>query len=91
MPILYGAVAYREDAINGHEAEINSWELSRTYEHPIACPKGAVCDKTYTLISEINASENTVLEQVDMVLNAMEREDCAAHPPRIRINPPVGA
>lgn len=91
MPILYGAVAYREDRIHDYDPEIASWDLAKTYDHPIACPKGAACDKTYALISEVNASENTVHEQIDMVLNAMEHEDCAVHAPRIRIDPPVAA
>jgi hypothetical protein len=89
MPILYGAVAYREDRIHNYEAEIASWDLTKTYAHPIACPKGGTCDKTYRLICEINAADETVHEQTDVVLRAMEYEDCAAHAPRIRINPPV--
>jgi hypothetical protein len=89
MPILYGAVAYREDCIQDHEAESASWELVKTNSHPIACPKGGDCDKTYMLISEINAADQTIHEQIDIVLQAMEREDCASHSPRIRINPPV--
>jgi len=89
MPILYGAVAYREDCIADYEAEIASWDLEKTYAHPIACPKGGTCDKTYRLISEINAADETVHEQIGMVLQAMEHEDCAAHSPRIRINPPA--
>jgi len=91
MPILYGAVAYREDRLRDYDAEIASWDLARTYIYPIACPKGAVCDKTYRLISEINAAENTMHEQIDIVLKKMEQEDCAAHSPRIRIDPPVAA
>jgi hypothetical protein len=89
MPILYGAVAYRDDRLQDHEAEIASWELAKTYAHPIACPKGGACDKTYRLISEINAGEETVHEQIGMVLSVMEREDCDGHAPRIRINPPA--
>lgn len=88
MPILYGAVAYREDRIPDYETEIASWDLAKTYLYPIACPKGGDCHKTYTLLSEINAADNTVHEQIDIVLGTMEREDCAAHSPRIRINPP---
>jgi hypothetical protein len=88
MPILYGAVAYQEDRIPDYEAEIASWDLVKTYIHPIACPKGGACSATYRLISEINASEETVHEQIDIVLKAMEREDCLAHTPRIRIDPP---
>ena len=88
MPILYGAVAYREDRLRDYEAEIASWDLSKTYDHPIACPKGGDCDKTYRLLSAINTGTETVHEQIGMVLDAMEREDCAVHSPRIRINPP---
>ena len=88
MPILYGAVAYREDLIHKFAAEINSWDLEKRYPYPIACPKGGVCDKTYLLISEINAAEGTVAEQIDRVLKAMEREGCAAHSPVIRMDPP---
>jgi hypothetical protein len=88
MPILYGAVAYREDLIPQFEGEINSWDLEKRYPHPVACPKGGACDKTYLLISEINAADGTVAEQIDIVLKAMEHEDCSAHSPRIRINAP---
>jgi hypothetical protein len=87
MPILYGAVAYREDQIPKFEQEIASWELQRVYEHPIACPKGGACDKTYRLILEVNTSDETTKEYVGMVLRAMER-GCDVHSPRIRINPP---
>jgi hypothetical protein len=89
MPILFGAVAYREDRIPEFEAEIAAWELTKAYAYPVACPKGGACDKTYRLISEINAADETVHEQIDMVLQTMEHEDCAAHSPRIRINPPT--
>src|SRR5882724_3946301 len=41
MPILYGAVAYREHLIPQHEAKIASWDFQKRYPHPIACPKGA--------------------------------------------------
>jgi hypothetical protein len=88
MPILYGAVAYREDLVPQREGEIASWELQKSYPHPIACPKGGACDKTYLLSSEINAADSTVAEQIDMVLQAMEHEDCSAHSARIRINAP---
>ena len=91
MPILYGGVAYSEDQLPQIEAEIDAWDLERVYQHPIACPKGGVCDKTYRLILEINASEETAQEYVDMVLQAMEHGPCENHPPRIRINPPVPA
>jgi hypothetical protein len=87
MPILYGAVAYREDLISQFENEIASWDLERVYEHPIACPKGGGCDKTYRLILEVNASDETAKEYVGMVLRQMEQE-CGRHIPRIRINPP---
>ena len=91
MPILYGGVAYREDLLPQFEAEVAAWDLERVYEHPIACPKGGVCDKIYRLVLEINASEETAQEYVDMVLQAMEREPCENHSPRIRIKPPVPA
>jgi hypothetical protein len=88
MPILYGAVAYREDRLQDYEAEVASWELAKVYDFPIACPKGGACDKTYRLLSEINTGKETVHEQIGMILDAMERDGCAAHSPRIRINPP---
>lgn len=85
MPILYGAVAYREDVATKYEAEMNSWELLRRYEHPIACPKG--CDKTYVLLLEINASDETAKEDVDLLHRAMERE-CPDHSEFIRFRQP---
>jgi hypothetical protein len=88
MPILYGAVAYREDRLQDYAAELASWELAKAYDHPIACPKGGACQKTYRLFSEISVGEETVHEQIGMVLDAMEREDCGGHAPRIRINRP---
>jgi len=88
---MYGAVAYREDRLQDYEAEIASWELAKVCDDLIACPKGGDCDKTYRLISEINTGTETVHEQMGLVLDAMEREDCAAHSPRIRINPPLVA
>ena len=88
MPILYGAVAYREDVANDYENEIASWELAKTYQRPIGCPHGGSCDKTYMLLSEINASDATVLEQIDMILNTLQHGACSNHPPIIRINPP---
>lgn len=91
MPILFGAVAYREDVMPEFEDEINSWELTRVYEHPIACPKGGACESTYRLVLEINASDETAKEFVNMVLDAMEQSDCGSHPARIRMNPPVPA
>jgi hypothetical protein len=86
MPILYGAVAYREDEIAKYESEINGWDLERTYEHPIACPKG--CDKTYRLIVEINASDETAQEYVELVHRSMDHEGCEGHSTRIRSDPP---
>lgn len=88
MPILYGAVAYREDRLQDYSPEIAGWEFTKTHPYPIACPKGGSCASTYRLISEINAAEATVHEQIEVVLNQMEREVCDAHPARIRINPP---
>jgi hypothetical protein len=88
MSILYGAIAYREDLAAQFQTEIHSWELAKSYPHPIACPKGAPCDKTYGLMLEVNASEGTAMEYVDMVLNNMEREDCSKHATHIRLNPP---
>jgi hypothetical protein len=88
MPILYGAVAYREDEIPRFDAEISSWELQSVYKHPIACPKADGCDKIYRLVLEVNASDETAREFVDIVLRTMEREPCVAHSPRIRINAP---
>ncbi|HEV2342192.1 MAG TPA: hypothetical protein VGS15_10385 [Candidatus Acidoferrales bacterium] len=88
MPILYGAVAYRADVANDYENEIASWELTKTYERRIGCPNGGNCDKTYMLLSEINASEDTVREQIHMIIDSLEHGDCANHPPIIRINPP---
>jgi hypothetical protein len=87
VPILYGGVAYREDQIDQFTVEIASWDLTRVYPHPIACPQGGVCDKTYTLFLEINASEQTANEYVGLVLQAMEHEGCENHPPFVRINP----
>jgi hypothetical protein len=89
MPILYGAVAYREDLLAQFENESASWELVRLYEHPIVCPKGNACEATYRLLVEINASNETAAEFVNMVLDAMEQGECGSHPPRIRINPPL--
>jgi hypothetical protein len=89
MPILFGAVAYREDELEQFETEIASWDLEREYEHPIVCPQGGTCDKTYKLFVEINASEEATKEYVDMVLQAMEHGTCDSHPPRIRMNPPT--
>jgi hypothetical protein len=88
MPVLIGAVAYREDLLNEFEDESTSWELARPYEHPIACPKGGACEAIYKLLVEINASDETADEFVSMVLDAMEQSDCGDHPPRIRINAP---
>jgi|HubBroStandDraft_3_1064219.scaffolds.fasta_scaffold1309915_1 hypothetical protein len=88
MPILYGAIAYREDLTPQFQAEIDSWDLAKTYPHPIACPKGAPCDKTYGLMLEVNASDETAKEYIDMVLANMEREECSKHADRIRMNPP---
>jgi hypothetical protein len=87
MQILYGAVAYREDQIPEFEREIASWDLERVYEHPIACPKGGACDKTYRLILEVNASDEIAKEYVEKVLHVMEQE-CDVHSPKIRIDPP---
>jgi hypothetical protein len=87
MPVMYGAVAYREDLLNEFENESTSWELARPYEHPIACPKGGACEATYRLLVEIDASDETAAEFVNMVLDAMEQSECGGHPPRIRINP----
>ena len=70
------------------EQEIASWDLSRVYLHPIGCPSGGNCDKTYRLILEINASDETAAELVQMVLDAMEHGPCNEHPARIRLNPP---
>lgn len=89
MPILYGAVAYREDLLPQFENQIASWDLVRTYEHPIACPQGGACDKIYRLILEVNASEESAQEYVGMVLEAVEHETCDNHPARIRMNPPT--
>jgi hypothetical protein len=65
MPILCGAVAYLEEALKEFEAEIASWDLEKPYPHPISCPTGGVCDKSYLLFSEINAANDTVVDQVD--------------------------
>jgi hypothetical protein len=89
VPILYGAVAYREDLLEQFANEIASWDLERVYEHPIVCPKGNACDKVYRLILEVNASEETAKEYVDIVLHRMEQEPCESHVSRIRINPPM--
>jgi hypothetical protein len=91
LPILYGGVAYREDLLPQFEAEIAAWDLERVYEHPIACPKGGACDKIYRLLLEVNASEETAQELVDIVIQAMEHEPCEQHSPFIRINPPIPA
>jgi hypothetical protein len=88
MPILWGAVAYLEEALKEFEAEIASWDLEKPFPNPISCPKGGVCDKTYLLFSEINAANDTVVNQVDRILKAIEHEHCAAHRRRIRIDPP---
>jgi hypothetical protein len=87
LPILYGAVAYREDLLPQFGDEIASWDLIRVYEHPIACPRGGACDKVYRLVLEVNASNETAQEYVGMVLQAMEHESCDGHSPRIRMNP----
>ena len=89
MPILYGAVAYREDQLTIFESEIQSWDLTRTYEHPIACPAGCV-ENIYRLILEINASDETAQEFVEMIHKAMQHE-CPQHSPRIRLNEPHAA
>jgi hypothetical protein len=88
MPILYGAVAYREDLVPQFQPEIDTWDLVETYPHPIACSKNPPCDKTYALMLEVNSSEETAKEYVDMVLGNMEQENCSEHAPRIRLNPP---
>jgi len=88
LPILYGGVAYREDRLPQFDQEIASWDLSRVYPHPIACPSGGNCDKAYRLILEINTSDETAAELVQMVLDAMEHGPCNDHPARIRLNPP---
>jgi hypothetical protein len=89
LPILYGAVAYREDVLREFEAEIAAWDFKRAYPHPIPCPKGGACYKTYRLLVPADVSEVIAEEYVDMVLQAMENEPCENHPPFIRINPPV--
>jgi hypothetical protein len=85
MPILYGAVAYREDQIPRFETEIGTWELSRVYEHPIACPYGGACDKIYRLHVEVNAADETAKEYVFLILDRMGKERCDRHPYFIRI------
>jgi hypothetical protein len=86
MPILYGAVAYREDQIGEFDREVHAWDLERTYEHPVACPKG--CDKTYRLVVEINASDETAKEYVELIHRTMSRDNCDAHVSRMRFDPP---
>ncbi len=88
MPILYGAVAYREDLLGKCASEVASWDLTKRYLHPITCSKGGSCGSTYLLLSEINAADETVAAEVDMVLETMRHEDCSAHSARIRINAP---
>lgn len=88
MPILYGAVAYREDLLRQFEGELASWDFARVNERPIACPRGGVCDKAYRLVLEADASDESAREYVGMVLKAMERQSCDRHPPFIRMNPP---
>jgi hypothetical protein len=89
MPILYGAVAYREDQLPNFDGEIAAWDLQRDYPYPIACPKGGACEVTYRLILEVNASDETSREFIGLVLRQMEQEQCDAHSPRIRMNPPA--
>jgi hypothetical protein len=86
MPILYGAVAYRQDAVLQYEPEINRWELHRTCEHRIACPNG--CGTTYVLIVEVNASDQEAQEYVERIQKCMQAEQCPKHEPRIRIDDP---
>jgi hypothetical protein len=88
MTILIGAVAYREDGMQEYQNEINSWALSREYQHVIACPKEANCEAIYRLVMPLNESDQRGQEYVLLVHESMEKEDCHNHSPRIRLNPP---
>jgi hypothetical protein len=82
MPILYGAVAYKENA-QGVETEMQSWDLARRAD-VVGCPAG--CPVLYDLYTEINASEGQVHEYIELIHERLQRE-CPQHAERIRINP----
>jgi hypothetical protein len=82
MPILYGAVAYKEDA-NGVEGERQSWELA-IHADVVGCPGG--CPVQYDLYTEINATQDQVHEYIELMHERLQRE-CPQHADRIRINP----
>jgi hypothetical protein len=80
MPILYGAVAYKDDA-RGFEAEKQSWDFA-THVDVVGCPAG--CPIQYDLYAEINATEDRIHEYIELIHEQLKRE-CPEHHERIRI------
>ena len=88
MPTLYGAVAYRKDAVGRYQTEIDTWERTQTLSELVGCPRR--CGATYCLIVEMNAPDQQVYEYVDALHAQMERDDCPNHRARITVPPPNG-
>lgn len=86
MPVLSGAVAYRQDRIASYWDDINSWTQKRRYQQLVGCPKG--CDIKYRLIVETDASDKQVAEYIASIHKQLQSTTCPNHPARIRVNRP---
>lgn len=83
MPILYGAVAYRDDLGSKFEREKVSWELAK-HADVVGCPGG--CPVQYDLYTEINASDEQVCWYIDEIHKRLEAEPKHDHAERIQFS-----